>query len=429
MQLPLLAHIMKFSDLNLCAEILSKLPSKLIVATDIQRLAIPQILAGKDLLALAQTGSGKTYAFGLPLLQSNINGNSDSGEVKALVLVPTRELALQVGEALESVSDSTGIIVLCGGVDKEEQVKTLQQARLQLKPQLVVATPGRLLDLLREQQLSLESVKQLVLDEADRLMEMGFWPDLERILEFIPSKRQTMLFSATLAPELNEKALGLLRAPVKVEAHAANSVVTDISESLYLVNKGDKARALIALIQKNQWSQVLVFINAKDDADKLAKRLVKAGINAAALHGDKEQLDRQQTLADFKALKLPVLVTTDLLSRGIHVDALPVVINLDLPNSAPVYVHRIGRTARAGDKGLAISLVCHGEADSLKAIQQLTERELKLEALEGFEVTDKPSSGDSKRAPRDKKANRRSQSKRSAKDFAPKQAAKKPRRT
>ena len=423
MQLPLFAHIMKFSDLNLCTEILSILPSNLVDATEIQKLAIPEILAGKDVLALAQTGSGKTYAFGLPLLQSIIKDNANNSAVKALVIVPTRELALQVAEALKSISNSIEVAVLCGGVDKAEQIQGLER-----QPQLVVATPGRLLDLLREQLLSLESLKQLVLDEADRLMEMGFWPDLERILEFIPNKRQTLLFSATLAPELNTKALGLLRAPVKVEAQAVNSVAADIHESFYLINKGDKTRALIALIQQHQWLQVLVFINAKDDADKLAKRLVKAGINASALHGDKTQLDRQQTLADFKALKLPVLVTTDLLSRGIHVDALPVVINLDLPASAPVYVHRIGRTARAGDKGLAISLVCHGEADSLKAIQLLTQRELKLEALDRFEVTDKPSTGESKRAPRDKKANRRSQNKRSAKDFAPKKmAVKKPR--
>lgn len=422
MQLSLLAHTMKFSDLNLSAEILSKLPSKLVVATEIQRLAIPEVLAGKDLLALAQTGSGKTYAFGLPLLQALIKDNCHGGEIKALVLVPTRELALQVGDALKLVSATTKITVLCGGVDRADQLKALQQEQLHKKPQLVVATPGRLLDLLREQHLSLASVTHLVFDEADRLMDMGFWPDLERILEYIPSKRQTLLFSATLAPELNTKALDLLHKPVKVAAQVANSVAENINESFYLINKGDKARALIALIQRQQWPQVLVFINAKDDADKLVKRLVKAGINASALHGDKAQLDRQQILADFKSLKLLVLVTTDLLSRGIHVDALPVVINLDLPTSAPVYVHRIGRTARAGDKGLAISLVCHSEADSLKAIGQLTHRELALESLEGFEVTDKPSTGESKRAPRDKKANRRSLSKRSAKDFVAKKA-------
>ncbi|MCL1108221.1 DEAD/DEAH box helicase [Shewanella schlegeliana] len=411
---------MKFSDLNLCAEIVSKLPAKLSVATDIQRLAIPEVLAGKDLLALAQTGSGKTYAYGLPLLHTIINDNTHSGEICALVLVPTRELALQVGEALKLVSASMGITVLYGGVDKAEQLKQLEQNPLQRKPQLVVATPGRLLDFLRQQQLSLSSVKQLVLDEADRLIEMGFWPDVESILEFMPANRQTLLFSATLAPELNDKALKLLNNPKKIAAQALNSVVSDINESLYLVNKGDKARALTALIKQHQWSQVLVFINGRDDADKLAKRLVKAGINAAALHGDKEHLQRQQTLEAFKACELQVLVTTDLLSRGIHIDALPVVINLDLPSSAPVYVHRIGRTARAGDNGIAISLVCHGEADSLKAIKLLTGRDLKLEALDGFEVTDKPSSGESKRAPRDKKANRRSQNKRSAKEFAAK---------
>ncbi|ABZ75530.1 DEAD/DEAH box helicase domain protein [Shewanella halifaxensis HAW-EB4] len=406
---------MNFTDLKLSATIVDHLPANLTAATEIQGLAIPEVLAGRDLLALAQTGSGKTYAFGLPLLQTIINDAVESREVKALVLVPTRELALQVAEALKLVSASTEITVLCGGVDKAEQLKELEQG-----PQLIVATPGRLLDLLRQQQLSLKSVKQLVLDEADRLMEMGFWPDIERILEFVPAKRQTLLFSATLAPELNDKALKLLHNPKKIAAQAVNSVVADINESLYIVNKGDKARALIALIKQHKWSQVLVFINGRDDADKLAKRLVKADINAMALHGDKEHQQRQQTLEAFKACELQVLVTTDLLSRGIHIDALPVVINIDLPSSAPVYVHRIGRTARAGDNGIAISLVCHGEADNLKAIQLLTGRELELEALGGFEVTDQPSSGERKRAPRDKKANRRSQNKRSAKDFAAK---------
>ncbi|MGS0726358.1 DEAD/DEAH box helicase, partial [Shewanella sp. 0m-11] len=339
----------------------------------------------------------------------------ENGKVKALILVPTRELALQVGEALKHISVNIRLTVLCGGVDKAKQLEELE-----LQPQLIVATPGRLLDFLRQQLITLESVKQLVLDEADRLMEMGFWPDIERIIECIPAKRQTLLFSATLAPELKDKALKLLHAPKKLAAQAVNSVTSDIKELLFLVNKGDKARALIALNQMHQWSQVLAFVNARDDADKLAKRLVKAGINAAALHGDKEQLQRQQTLEDLKTRKLQVLVTTDLLSRGIHIDALPVVINVELPTSAPVYVHRIGRTARAGDNGVAISLVCHGEADNLTAIRELTGRAYPLAPLDGFEVTDKPPSGDSKRPPRDKKANRRSQNKRSAKDFVAK---------
>ncbi len=409
---------MKFSELNLCTEILSNLPHNLFAATEIQKLAIPAVLAGKDLLALAQTGSGKTYAFGLPMVQTLINNNHS--EIEGLVIVPTRELAQQVATAISLLSGSIAVTVLCGGIDKTAQISALQQAQSLNKPQLVVATPGRLLDLLQQQSLSLSAVKQLVLDEADRLMDMGFWPDVERILSFVPLSRQTLLFSATLAAELNDKAVNLLRQPVKVSAQAANSVVNDIKESLYLVNKGDKARALIALVLANQWSQVLVFINAKDDADKLTKRLVKAGINASALHGDKEHQQREQTLSDFKAGELQVLVTTDLLSRGIHIDALPVVINLELPTSAPVYVHRIGRTARAGANGIAISLVCHGESDSLAAIEALTQRKFKLEALTGFEVTDKPSSGASKRAPRDKKANRRSQNKRSAKDFVSK---------
>ncbi|MDR8524923.1 DEAD/DEAH box helicase [Shewanella fidelis] len=406
---------MNFSNLNLTTQILSQLPAKLSVATEIQKLAIPEILAGKDVLALAQTGSGKTYAFALPLLQTISNSDMSDGEIKALVIVPTRELALQIAEAIELVSATVKVTVLCGGVDRAEQVKGLGE-----RPQLVVATPGRLLDFLRQQQLSLHGVKQLVLDEADRLMDMGFWPDLESIVEFIPAERQTLLFSATLMPALNDKVAQLLSNPIKLTAQAANSVATNINESVYLVNKGDKAKALSALLKQHQWSQVLVFINGRDDADKLAKRLVKAGIHAAALHGDKEHQQRQQTLEAFKGDELQVLVTTDLLSRGIHIDALPVVINFALPMSAPVYVHRIGRTARAGDNGRAISLVCHGELDNLKAIEKLTGRGIKLEPLDGFEVTDKPASAVSKRPPRDKKANRRSQNKRSVKDFVSK---------
>ncbi|WP_108944393.1 DEAD/DEAH box helicase [Shewanella halifaxensis] len=406
---------MNFSNLNLTTQILSQLPAKLSVATEIQKLAIPEILAGKDVLALAQTGSGKTYAFALPLLQTISNSDMSDVEIKALVIVPTRELALQVAEAIELVSANVKVTVLCGGVDRAEQVKGLGE-----RPQLVVATPGRLLDFLRQQQLSLHGVKQLVLDEADRLMDMGFWPDLESIVEFIPAKRQTLLFSATLMPALNDKVAQLLNNPIKLTAQAANSVAKNINESVYLVNKGDKAKALSALLKQHQWSQVLVFINGRDDADKLTKRLVKAGIHAAALHGDKEHQQRQQTLEAFKGDQLQVLVTTDLLSRGIHIDALPVVINFALPMSAPVYVHRIGRTARAGDNGRAISLVCHGELDNLKAIEKLTGRGIKLEPLDGFEVTDKPASAVSKRPPRDKKANRRSQNKRSAKDFVAK---------
>jgi superfamily II DNA/RNA helicase len=267
-----------------------------------------------------------------------------------------------------------------------------------------------------------------VLDEADRLLEMGFWPDVQKLMAFMPKLKQSLLFSATLPEALDTLAGKLLvNQPLRVEAHRVNSVVGEIEERLYLVNKGSKAKALITLLKQYQWPQVLVFISARDDADAVAKRLAKAGMKAASLHGEKDQYVRSQTLADFKANRIEVLVATDLMARGIHVDALPVVINLDLPMSAPVYVHRIGRTARAGEKGLAISLVCHGEMASLTAIRALTARELPLALLADFPVTDKPSEKVSdgatdgkverKRPPRDKQANRRSINKHSAKAF------------
>ncbi|MCU7988634.1 MULTISPECIES: DEAD/DEAH box helicase [unclassified Shewanella] len=425
-----------FAELGLNSALLKALPASLKHPTKVQQLTIPAILAGRDLLALAQTGSGKTLAFGLPLLQqillqqqTQLQGakSVQPPNALALVLVPTRELALQVTEALQTVasqlSTSLNIQLLCGGVALEDQL-----VELTAKPQVLVATPGRLLDLCKQAHVSLDSTKHLVLDEADRLLEMGFWPDVQKLMAFMPKLKQTLLFSATL-PEALDTLAGKLLAnePLRVEAHKVNSVAGEIEEQLYLVNKGSKAQALIALLKQYQWPQVLVFISARDDADAVAKRLAKAGMKVAALHGEKEQTVRSQTLADFKANRIQVLVATDLMARGIHVDALPVVINLDLPMSAPVYVHRIGRTARAGEKGLAISLVCHGEMATLTAIRSLTARELPLALLADFPVTDKPSEKitdgategkvERKRPPRDKQANRRSINKHSAKEF------------
>ncbi|MBI1672886.1 DEAD/DEAH box helicase [Shewanella sp. DW31] len=424
-----------FAELGLNSALLKALPASLKHPTKVQQLTIPAILAGRDLLALAQTGSGKTLAFGLPLLQqllqqqTQLQGTKSvqAPNAQALVLVPTRELALQVTEALQAVasqlSTSLNIQLLCGGVALEDQL-----AELAAKPQVLVATPGRLLDLCKQAHVSLDSIKHLVLDEADRLLEMGFWPDVQKLMAFMPKLKQTSLFSATLPEALDTLAGKLLvNQPLRVEAHKVNSVAGEIEEQLYLVNKGSKAQALIALLKQYQWPQVLVFISARDDADAVAKRLAKAGMKVAALHGEKEQTVRSQTLADFKANRIQVLVATDLMARGIHVDALPVVINLDLPMSAPVYVHRIGRTARAGEKGLAISLVCHGEMATLTAIRTLTARELPLALLAEFPVTDKPSEKitdgateikvERKRPPRDKQANRRSINKHSAKEF------------
>ncbi|EJT0552357.1 DEAD/DEAH box helicase [Vibrio vulnificus] len=400
---------MPFSTLSLSSELIHALPKDFKKPTDIQALAIPELLAGQDLLALANTGSGKTLAYGLPLLEK-LRGNP---EQKALILVPTRELATQVSEAINQVGQALGLnaVCLCGGVDKEQQLQALAT-----NPHILVATTGRLVDLANNG-LDLSNIHYLVLDEADRLLDMGFWPDVQNIAGQISNQRQTAMFSATFSDELKGKAKLLMQAPKQVAAHQENSTNQDIAETLYLVNKGSKTKALIELIQKNAWTQALVFIGAKENADGLAKKLNKAGISTNALHGDKSQAEREAALAQFKSGQAQVLIATDLLARGIHIEQLPVVINFELPMHAETYVHRVGRTARAGEQGVALSLVCHGEMDALSAIRHLTQRELPVQDLEGFPVTDKPSTGESKRAPRDKKANRRTQNKKSVKQF------------
>ncbi|EHK9098496.1 DEAD/DEAH box helicase [Vibrio parahaemolyticus] len=400
---------MPFSTLSLSSELIHALPKDFKKPTDIQALAIPELLAGQDLLALANTGSGKTLAYGLPLLEKL----RVHPEQKALILVPTRELATQVSEAINQVGQALGLnaVCLCGGVDKEQQLQALAT-----NPHLLVATTGRLVDLANNG-LDLNNIHYLVLDEADRLLDMGFWPDVQNISALISNQRQTAMFSATFSDELKGKAKLLMQAPKQVAAHQENSTNQDIAETLYLVNKGSKTKALIELIQKNAWTQALVFIGAKGNADGLAKKLNKAGISTNALHGDKSQAEREAALAQFKSGQTQVLIATDLLARGIHIEQLPVVINFELPMHAETYVHRVGRTARAGEQGVAMSLVCHGEMDALNAIRHLTQRTLPVQDLVGFPVTDKPSTGESKRAPRDKKANRRTNAKKSIKQF------------
>ncbi|WP_154180054.1 DEAD/DEAH box helicase [Vibrio furnissii] len=400
---------MPFSTLSLSSELIHALPKDVKQPTDIQALAIPELLAGKDVLALANTGSGKTLAYALPLLDK-LHANPQQ---KALVLVPTRELAIQVSEAINQVGQAFELnaVCLCGGVDK-----ALQQQALATNPHIFVATTGRLVDLVNHG-LDLSHIHTLVLDEADRLLDMGFWPDVQNIAMQTANQRQTAMFSATFSEALKEKAKQLMHAPKQVAAQEENSTNQDITETLFLVNKGSKTKALIELIQQNAWTRVLVFIGAKENADGLAKKLNKAGVSTTALHGNKSQDEREQALAQFKSGQVNVLIATDLLARGIHIEQLPVVINFELPMHAETYVHRVGRTARAGEQGVAMSLVCHGEMDALNAIRHLTQRALPVQDLAGFPVTDKPSTGESKRAPRDKKANRRTNNKSSIKQF------------
>ena len=402
---------MTFSTLNLSPALLAALPSQIESPTEIQTLTIPIVTSGKDILATAQTGSGKTFAYGLALLEKI---KRDPAKAHVLVLLPTRELANQVTQALSSVAKKLDlqVITLSGGIDKDIQIEQLKSS-----PEIIVATPGRLLDLINTNELELTRVNSVVLDEADRLLDMGFWPDVQRILEQVPHPHQTLLFSATMPDTLESLVKNILKQPVSIQANKSNSVVEQIEEQLFLVNKGSKANALIHLIKQHQWQQVLVFIGARDNADALVKKLTKAGIHTAALHGNKQQNEREQTLESFKDKKIQVLIATDILARGIHVDLLPAVINAELPADPTVYVHRVGRTARAGEEGLAISLVCHGETDYLQAIRDLTQRALPLQELAEFPVTDKPSTGEGKRAPRDKQANRRTTKKTSIKQF------------
>ncbi|MGR5335556.1 DEAD/DEAH box helicase [Vibrio gigantis] len=404
---------MSFDSLTLNAKTVSALPSQFNKPTEIQQAVIPTIITGKDVLALAQTGSGKTLAFGLPLLN---NINHDVNELQALVIVPTRELASQLAESLEPIATALNIrtITLTGGVNADDQ-----QQQLLTGPQLAIATPGRLLAVIKSHELELTQCVSLVLDEADRLIDMGFWSDIQAIIEALPAKRQSLLFSATLPPELVNQAEALLSNPEKITIHQENSVVETIEETLYLVNKGNKAQALIALLNQNQWPQVLVFIGAKDNADALTKRLNKAKISVSALHGNKSQEERIQALESFKNGETRVLIATDVMARGIHIDQLPVVINFELPSHSATYVHRVGRTARAGSAGCAISLVSHSENEHLNAIRTLTNKPLPLQSLEGFPVTDKPASESTarKRPPKDKMANRRTAKKKSIKQF------------
>lgn len=400
---------MSFSQLSLSKTLIQALPNTIKTPTAIQALAIPELISGHDVLALANTGSGKTLAYSLPIIEA-LKHNQDH---QALVLVPTRELATQVCDAINTVAQplSMSALCLCGGVDKE-----LQQQALAKQPNILVATTGRLIDLIKHG-LSLSQIHYLVLDEADRLLDMGFWPDVQTIADQTAPKRQTALFSATFSDTLRQQAKPLISTPKELAAHQENSTNSDVAETLYLVNKGSKTKALITLIEQQATKQILVFIGAKENADSLTKKLNKAKVTTAALHGNKSQAEREEALEQFKLGQSQVLIATDLLARGIHIDHLPVVINFELPMHAETYIHRVGRTARAGANGIAISLVCHGETDALNAIRSLTQRELPLQDLEGFPVTDKPSTGESKRAPRDKKANRRTQNKKSIKQF------------
>ena len=377
---------MSFLNLGLCAQILRAVKEEgYTTATPIQTKAIPVILSKKDVLAAAQTGTGKTAGFTLPLLELlNKNYSKDKKSVvKALILTPTRELATQVAQSVEVYGKYLPFksAVIFGGVGINPQKAILKKG-----VDIITATPGRLLDLVSQDCLDLSKVEFLVLDEADRMLDMGFIHDIKKILSILPKHRQNLLFSATFSPEIKKLADGLLNSPTLIEASKANSTSHKVEQTVHHVDKERKKELLIHLLNKNSWKQVLVFTRTKHGANKLSEALIKDKITSAAIHGNKSQGARTKALDDFKAGTVRVLVATDIAARGIDIDQLPHVINFELPNVPEDYVHRIGRTGRAGNSGDAISLVCIDEHDYLLAIEKLIKQKINKIAIEGFKV-------------------------------------------
>jgi ATP-dependent RNA helicase RhlE len=357
--------------------------------TPIQEQAIPHVLAGRDLLGRAQTGTGKTAAFALPMLErlrrhANTSFSPARHPLRALILAPTRELAVQDYESFLAYGRHVPLrySVVYGGVPIEPQTKALLAG-----VEVLVATPGRLLDHLGQRNMTLSSVEAFVLDEGDRMLDMGFLPDITRIVDQLPINRQTMLFSATFSPEVRRLAAKLLRQPVSVDVAPQVTSAESVAQVVYLVDERRKRELLAELVRKRDLHQVLVFTRTKLQAGRLASQLDRDGIAAVAIHGDRSQPDRERALAGFKTGEVQVLVATDVAARGLDIESLPLVVNYELPHTAHDYVHRIGRTGRAGAAGHAISLVAPDEEDYLKAVNRLLKRDLPVRVVKGFEPT------------------------------------------
>jgi ATP-dependent RNA helicase RhlE len=376
---------MLFNELGLSAELLRSVTRQgYQQPTPIQQKAIPLILDGQDVLASAQTGTGKTAAFTLPLLQrlQNKRQGTPSRCVRALILTPTRELAAQVGASVRTLGRQISVSAteIFGGVSILPQ-----KAQLRSGVDVVVATPGRLLDHINQKTVDLSAVEILVLDEADRMLDMGFIRDIRRIIQQLPVARQNLLFSATFSKEIRKLAADLLNSPREIQVAQRNIPADKISQAVWLVAASLKRELLSHRIGAGNWQQVLVFTRTKHGADRLSRQLVKDGLEAVAIHGNKSQNARTRALADFKSGKTRVLVATDVAARGLDIDRLPYVVNYDLPHVPEDYVHRIGRTARAGQEGHAVSLVSPEEARQLIAIERLLGRELEREINAGYE--------------------------------------------
>ncbi|KAB1067368.1 DEAD/DEAH box helicase [Tamlana haliotis] len=401
---------MSFQSLGLSDALLKAISKKgYTTPSPIQQKAIPPVLEGHDVLASAQTGTGKTAGFTLPLLHIlSENPKAKYRPIRALILTPTRELAAQVYVNVKEYSEFLNLrsAVIFGGVNQKPQAATIRQG-----VDVLVATPGRLLDLQSQGLLSLKRVEIFVLDEADRMLDMGFLRDIEKVIKSMPEKRQNLMFSATFSKDIKKLAHGILNHPVQVEATPENTTVEAISQKVYRVAKGLKTGLIIKLISEGNWKQVLVFTRTKHGANKLCEKMAKAGITAAAIHGNKSQGARTKALAGFKSGRVRVLVATDIAARGLDIPLLPHVINFELPNVSEDYVHRIGRTGRAGAKGQAISLVSADETTFLRDIEKLIDIKLPVEIVEGFEPDPnastapiRPGQNRQNRAPRKKSA-------------------------
>lgn len=379
---------MSFDSLGLCDELLKTVAEQgYTTPSPIQIEAIPVVLSQQDVMAVANTGTGKTAGFTLPMVQLLSNGAEPQAKsVRALVITPTRELAAQVADSVQNYSQNMNIRcgAVFGGVRIEPQIAQLQQGL-----DVLVATPGRLIDLYNQQAINFEKLEILVLDEADRMLDLGFIDEISHIHTLLPRKRQTLMFSATFSQDIKSFARRMLNKPVLIEVAGANNTVDTVKQKLHPVDKTRKSELLIHLLKRHKWKQVLVFSRTKQGADSLVTQLEKAGISAASIHANRTQHARTQVLEGFKNESIKILVATDIASRGIDINQLPCVINFDLPDVAEDYVHRIGRTGRAGTSGLAISLLSDDQLKPLESIERLIGRKLKREVLRGFEPTEK----------------------------------------
>ncbi len=374
---------MTFNELNISEPILKALVNKnYTTPTPIQEQAIPLALSGRDILGIAQTGTGKTAAFAIPIIQhlNQVQAHNRKREIKALVLTPTRELAIQVGECFSEYAHYTNLrhTVIFGGVNQNPQVELLRKGI-----DILIATPGRLLDLINQKIVSLSNISHFVLDEADRMLDMGFIHDIKRLLPLLPTRKQTLFFSATMPDAINNLSKSILYKPVKIEVAPVSSVVDTIEQHLYFVDKQQKSELLVSLLKQESDKSVLVFSRTKHGADKIARILNRKGIDCEAIHGNKSQGARQRALTNFKSGATRVIVATDIAARGIDIVNLELVINYDLPDVAETYVHRIGRTGRAGNHGTALSFCSQDEHIMVRDIQKLTGQKLSSTQIQG----------------------------------------------